>query len=502
MSTTIRIINRYDFGRFPYTETLPKYYGNSAHLNINISFDSMWYEGTVRLSATMGNKSASDSASEAPNISLSLNNCPTNTVGSCTITDVSGYLDDSDENYLTCNYIFNESSINGGTISLNSSYSKTLGIEEYVYYSFTPTKSGSYTMTFTKNSSLKGWIATNTNNNSSSGNSTGSITQELNAGTTYYFGVKNTTTTNYSSGINNTITLIYNVPKTYMNYVYNGKNTRKEKEGESYSLDTISSLGYSLNGWTFVGWSDEPENYNIIYTNGDTFTISPDITEYYLYPIWRKSFVITYKYGYPTPTIETDNAFIYSYERFTDNYDPLATSTYSQTSIFYNTKRITETFIYDERTFSPGVWYINNTTNYISMGMGTNISSNINFNGAYSSPNLSLFYEGNNEKVHGDTPDITNINQIYNSYNQSFQSWKVAASECGFTLSGKKFKEWNTQADGKGTSYKVGEHISVSVNTTVYAIWIDADTPFMFINGKEIKPYIYRNNKYYEIKIL
>lgn len=385
------------------------------------------------------------------------------------------------------------------TIVLGQTRTCSLGVNSIYYYSFTPDKKGIYS--FTPSSGIIGWISTSKSDQSSSG-STSTISKELNAGTTYYIGVKRVNQNTYSSTVSSSVTLNYTVPSTYINYVYNGKNTRKEKEGESYSLDTISSLGYSLNGWTFVGWSDEPENYNIIYTNGDTFTISSDITEYYLYPIWRKSFVITYKYGYPTPTIETDNAFIYSYERFTDNYDPLATSTYSQTSVFYNTKRITETFTYDERTFSPGVWYINNTTNYISMGMGTNISSNINFNGAYSSPNLSLFYEGNNEKVHGDTPDITNINQIYNSYNQSFQSWEVVASECGFTLSGKKFKEWNTQADGKGISYKVGEHIPVSVNTTVYAIWIDADTPFIFINGKEIKPYIYRNNKYYEIKIL
>jgi hypothetical protein len=39
---------------------------------------------------------------------------------------------------------------------------------------------------------------------------------------------------------------------------------------------------------------------------------------------------------------------------------------------------------------------------------------------------------------------------------------------------GKRFKEWNTAADGKGTSYKAGATVTMPGNSiTLYAIWED-----------------------------
>lgn len=42
---------------------------------------------------------------------------------------------------------------------------------------------------------------------------------------------------------------------------------------------------------------------------------------------------------------------------------------------------------------------------------------------------------------------------------------------CGFSRTGYRFIEWNTRSDGTGSSYEVGETITLTAHTTVYAIW-------------------------------
>lgn len=501
MATTIKLIDENDMiWTGTALRTIPKYYGNNNHATCLGSFYCMsnFNDLSVTIKLQMGRYSKSDTATGTASTSIT---APANTTGKVYFSVNDSTRGDRSRSVLK--YIFDESKINGGVISLDTPYSKTLGIEEYVYYSFTPTKTGSYTMSFTENSDLKGWIATNTNNNSSSGYSTGSITQELVAGTTYYLGIKNITTSNYSSGISTTITLTYNPIIKHIHYVYNGQDTIINKEEDSFDLTPISDLGYTLDGWNFEGWTDTLSSFEVKYKNGVTFTPIEGITEYYLYPIWSKFFTINYKYGYPTSITESEKAYMYSYETTTDIEDPTATSTHSQTSATYTIKTITETFTYDDRLFSPEVWYIGLTNNSIQMGnKNFPISSNMNLNLAYLSSNLSLFFDGNNEKVQGSTSNITTIPQRYYCSNEAFQTMAVVAPECGFSLSGKKFKEWNSSPDGKGTSYKVGDLIKLSTNTTVYVIWISADEPFIFLSNKQIKPYLFKNNKYYEIKFM
>lgn len=385
---------------------------------------------------------------------------------------------------------------NLGSISLGNK-NLNIGYYSYGYYSFIPDKSGSYTLVSPSN--ISGCISTSiSSTNTTSGNT---VSMDLTAGTTYYISFRNTRESNYDA-VTGTATLTYNPPITYINYVYNGSNTRKQKEGNSYSLDSISSLGYTLDGWTFAGWNTEAENNNIVYQDSGTFSIQEDITEYYLYPIWRKNFSITYRYGYPDIVIEQDIASIYSYERYTNNYEPLETATYSEVRVLYTTKSVIPSFEYDTRTFSAGAWYVGNTTQYVVLGKEINISSDTIFNCGYSSNNLSLFYDGNDEKVQGSTSNVTTIPQVYSVASQTFQVRGVAAAECGFTLSGKKFKEWNTSSDGSGISYKAGDIVKLSINTTLYAIWINADEPFIYLSNKQVKPYLFRNNKYYEIKFM
>ena len=51
------------------------------------------------------------------------------------------------------------------------------------------------------------------------------------------------------------------------------------------------------------------------------------------------------------------------------------------------------------------------------------------------------------------------------------RSYKVPA--CSFTLSGKKFVEWNTANDGSGDSFDPEDEFALSADVTLYAIWVD-----------------------------
>ena len=52
-------------------------------------------------------------------------------------------------------------------------------------------------------------------------------------------------------------------------------------------------------------------------------------------------------------------------------------------------------------------------------------------------------------------------------------STDTALKKNAFTKTDYMFKEWNTQADGKGTSYKDEQVLSVTNNLDLYAIWVE-----------------------------
>lgn len=59
----------------------------------------------------------------------------------------------------------------------------------------------------------------------------------------------------------------------------------------------------------------------------------------------------------------------------------------------------------------------------------------------------------------------------------------VTIPDNGFTRSGYAFAGWNTAPDGSGTTYSVGQSVTISANLTLYAIWARQYTISFSANG-------------------
>lgn len=92
-----------------------------------------------------------------------------------------------------------------------------------------------------------------------------------------------------------------------------------------------------------------------------------------------------------------------------------------------------------------------------------------NYDVYYANPLVTVIYDSNGgspaEKIFGE--ELNSENDEIKPANHKVKTIK----ETGLTKDGFDFKEWNTQADGKGTAYKAGDEMKISSNQVLYAIW-------------------------------
>lgn len=92
-----------------------------------------------------------------------------------------------------------------------------------------------------------------------------------------------------------------------------------------------------------------------------------------------------------------------------------------------------------------------------------------NYDVYYVNPLVTVIYDSNGgspaEKIYGE--ELESENDEIKPANHKVKTIK----ETGLTKDEFEFKEWNTQADGKGTAYKAGEEMKISSNQVLYAIW-------------------------------
>ena len=92
-----------------------------------------------------------------------------------------------------------------------------------------------------------------------------------------------------------------------------------------------------------------------------------------------------------------------------------------------------------------------------------------NYDVYYVNPLVTLIYDSNGgnpaEKIYGE--ELKSENDEIKPAKHKVKPIK----ETGLTKDGFDFKEWNTQADGKGTAYKAVDEMKISSNQVLYAIW-------------------------------
>lgn len=468
------------------TRSFSSYYGNSNHATVKGSFEATrnYNAVDVYISISMGNREAYDEGNGEANVTIS--SAPRNTSGSATF-GVYGFADYSSAKV---SYIFETSRITR-SITLDNEDSITLGIEEYVVYSYTPTYSGEYIFSFTDNSNLKGWVSTSTSDNSSNGYQA-SITTDLTANKQYYFCIKNTTKSNYKTGISCKAKLVYNPPDTIINFRYGSNLCQKIYSGASFNLDSISSLGFSKTGWIFNGWATNYNTTSIAYLDGTSYNgvIGQTAT---LYAVWSKNVNANVYYGLNNSSFSILTGTLYSYNNST-------TSSIEEDTTLVLLPDIQESFTYDNREFVPNSWgkLDEEVYSYYPLNSNVLISGGENFYLRYLNNNLTLSYDKNNDAATGEMDDSVS-NQYY--INNAFEEVEFNVAVPLFVLPNFNFNSWNTNNDGTGNQYAPNSSILISSNTVLYAIWGETSLLLLYYKYKPIKAFLRKNNKYYEIVI-
>ena len=130
-----------------------------------------------------------------------------------------------------------------------------------------------------------------------------------------------------------------------------------------------------------------------------------------------------------------------------------------------------------------------------------------NYDVYYANPLITVTYDANGgtpvEKIFGE--ELTSENDEITPAKHKVKTLE----ETGLKKEGAEFKEWNTKADGTGTSYEVGKECELSSNLYLYAIWEGRKAPtrniltldenhahgkitdYDVMKGEAIDPYLY-----------
>lgn len=373
------------------------------------------------------------------------------------------------------------------SIQLNQTKTCNLGVNGIYYYSFIPTQSGIYS--FTPSNGIKGWISSSKQDLSGSA-STSTVSQSLTSGNTYYIGITRTNQTSYSTTVYSSVTLSFTPSDTQITFYYDGNSYLKRYSGSSFNLNSISSLGFSKTGWTFIGWATTYGTINTTYSDGARYTGTIGQAAN-LYAVWQKSISATAYYGLNNSSSSILTGILYSYN--TSN-----TSSTEDTTASVSLPNIQASFTYDGRNFLPNSWgkLSDGQYTYLPLNTSTSINGGESFYLRYLNNELTLSYDKNNDAATGEMDDSVS-NQYY--INNVFEEVEFNVAAPLFVLPDFNFNSWNTNNDGTGNQYAPNSPIFISSNTVLYAIWGEISSLLLYYKYKPIKAFLRKNNKYYEI---
>ena len=201
-------------------------------------------------------------------------------------------------------------------------------------------------------------------------------------------------------------------------------------------------------GYTFVGWNTHSNGSGVTYTPGQTLALGNlDVT---LYAIWSTYLTVTYDGNGGTSGDVPIDSTIYL-TGYSHTVTVLENSGYLDKSGY--------TFVgWNTKSNGSGVTYAPGQTFTLS-------SFDITLYAKWAE-NLSVVYNGN-ENTGGDVPVDPTIYQIINGLEAVVLENSGELVRTGYTFVG-----WNTQSDGSGTTYTMGQTFYLVVlDVTLYAKW-------------------------------
>ena len=208
---------------------------------------------------------------------------------------------------------------------------------------------------------------------------------------------------------------------------------------------TLTQSGIS--GWTARGWSTGTSgNSSVKYKNAEKFSINSNIT---LYGMYEKSVTVTYYNNSTTKKTATDYAFR-NYAGTIIN----AKFNLSQSDVSGWTKNGWST----SSVANASTTY-NNATAFERL-------DDITLYGKYKK-SVTASYNGNGNNS-GSTS--SNSGTAYRNYAGSVVGATITLSGSGFSKTNCTFSQWAVGSTG-GTRYNSGSNVTLSENTTFYAVW-------------------------------
>jgi len=297
--------------------------------------------------------------------------------------------------------------------------------------------------------------------------------QRFGAGTDYTYPAGSSGATRYWVGALNkddkkTITVGGTIPSGYTNYFSwsiagpdyttyykvtykaNGGSgsdvTQDKKYGSSVSI--YANNAFKKTGHTFSGWNTKTDGSGDPYSPGATYATNANLT---LYAQWTPvNYTITYNGNAPATGVNVSNL------------PGNQTKTYGKNLTLSNNTPTCPGFVFNHwntKADDSGTTYRKGAT--YSANSGATLYAI--WDGTY-----GVTYDGNGA-TGGSTASQTKVEDV-----------DLQISSNGFTWDKHTFVEWNTKADGSGTSYDPNDYYTINAPLTLYAIWLKNNIPVFY----------------------
>jgi len=349
-----------------------------------------------------------------------------------TIGSGNTYLTDATIHY---NSSGSSSTTQSNTLTVNSTNSAVISTGGQVkYFYFTPSTTGTYVIYSTGSVDTMVYLYNSSGSQLTSNDDGGDdrnfrLSYSLTAGTTYKYGVRY-----YNSSTTGTISFKFGGVYT-LTYNTNGGSSTPSSQSCDYGKSvTVTSSTPTRSGYTFLGWSTSSTATTASYTSGNTISLSSNTT---LYAVWKKiTYTLTYNAnggsGAPSSQTGATSYTISSTVPTRSGYTFLGWSTSSSAT----------------------------TASYTS-GNTISLSSNTTLYAVWKKITYTLTYNANGGS--GAPSSQTGAT--------SYTISSTVPTRSGYTFLG-----WSTSSTATTASYTSGSTISLSSNTTLYAVWKQGST--------------------------